>query len=105
MTEHLAGISRGDLDRARFVIVPVLQPGVSAMTLGRFVFIRRGALDDPALLHHELVHVRQWREQGMVGFLVAYLSAYFRGRLRGLGHWEAYRAIPAEIEARECSGR
>ncbi|HLF99960.1 MAG TPA: DUF4157 domain-containing protein [Acidimicrobiia bacterium] len=105
MTDALGGITRADLERARIIPLPFLQPGVSAMTLGRFIFIRRTALDDPALLHHELVHVRQWREQGIVAFLGTYLAAYFRGRLSGLGHWDAYRAIPQEIEARELSGR
>lgn len=105
MSDPLGGITRADLDRARIVPVPFLQPGVSAMTLGRFILVRRTALDDLALLHHELVHVRQWREQGIVGFLRAYLTAYFQGRLAGLGHWDAYRAIPQEVEARELSGR
>lgn len=100
-----AGVTRHDLERARLVIVPFLQPRVSATTLGRFVFMKRSAVGDVALFHHELVHVRQWREQGVVGFLTAYLGAYFRGRFAGLGHWEAYRAIPAETEARELAGR
>lgn len=85
--------------------VPFLVPGVAAMTLGRRVLVRRDRLDDVGLLHHELVHVRQWREQGPVRFPVSYLAAYARGRLRGLGHHEAYRAVPAEVEARELAGR
>ena len=98
----LSGITRADLDRARVVPVPFVSPGSAAMTLGRWILIRRDRLDDAALLHHELVHVRQWREQGVLGFLTRYLSAYLRGRLRGLGHWDAYRGIPAEAEASQC---
>ena len=61
--------------------------------------VRRRAADDAALLAHELVHVRQWRELGVVGFLVRYVGAYLRWRLRGYGHWAAYRRIPLEVEA------
>jgi hypothetical protein len=103
--EPLAGVTRADLDRARIHPVRLLPPGTSAMTFGRHVLVRRDRLGDAALLHHELVHVRQWREQGVAGFLARYLAAYLRGRLRGLGHWDAYRAIPAEREAREAAGR
>lgn len=98
-------IERRDLERARVVPVPWLPPGVAAMTLGHLVLLHRRHLDDPDLLAHELVHVRQWRELGAPRFLWAYLTAYLRGRLRGLGHREAYRAIPLEVEAREVAGR
>ena len=73
--------------------------GASAITLGRVVSVRRRAADDARLLAHELVHVRQWRELGVVGFLVRYVGAYVRWRLRGYGHWAAYRRIPLEVEA------
>jgi hypothetical protein len=98
-------VSRADLDAACIHPVRRLTPGSAAMTLGRHVLIRRERLGDAALLHHELVHVRQWREQGVVGFLARYLAAYLRGRAAGMGHWDAYRAIPAEAEAREAAGR
>lgn len=98
-----ATVDRASLESVRIVPVPRLTPGVSAMTLGRWVLVRRDRLGDVDLLVHELVHVRQWREQGAVRFLSRYLSAYLRGRLRGLGHWEAYRAVPAEVEARETT--
>jgi len=82
----------------------LLTPGVSAMTLGSTILVRRDRADDPVLLHHELVHVRQWRERGVVGFLVPYVRDYLAGRRRGLGHWDAYLAIPAEVEARRLAG-
>lgn len=99
------GVTRVDLEAARIVPVPFLVPGVAAITFGRRILVRRDRLDDVGLVHHELVHVRQWREQGPVLFVVSYLTAYVRGRLRGLGHHEAYRAVPAEVEARELAGR
>jgi hypothetical protein len=94
-----------DRERARLVTVPVLTPGVAGMTLGRWILLRRGHEHDPDLVGHELVHVRQWRELGPLRFLWRYLAAYLRGRRRGLGHAEAYAAIPFEQEARALTGR
>ena len=74
-------------------------PGASATTLGRFIFIRERSLGSDRLLRHELVHVRQWRELGVPGFLRRYLTAYLRWRVRGYPHWSAYRRIPLEVEA------
>jgi hypothetical protein len=93
-----------DRERARLVTVPVLTPGIAGMTLGRWILLRRGHEHDPALVGHELVHVRQWRELGPARFLWRYLGAYLRARLRGLRHRDAYAAIPLEQEARAISG-
>jgi len=94
-----------DVARARILVVPWLTPGVGAMTLGRVILLRRDQRDDDALLAHELVHVRQWRELGAGRFLWRYLGAYARGRAAGLSHQRAYEAIPLEVEARELAGR
>lgn len=94
-----------DLERTRIVVVPRLASGVAGMTLGRWILLRRGHDRDRVLLAHELVHVRQWRELGGARFLVRYLGAYARGRMRGLGHHDAYEAIPEEREARALAGR
>ena len=94
-----------DVARARIIDVPRLTPGVAAMTLGRIILLRRDHATDEALLAHELVHVRQWRELGTVRFLWRYLGAYARGRRAGLGHQRAYEAIPLEVEARTLAGR
>lgn len=74
-------------------------PGASAITIGRVVAVRRRAAADERLLRHEREHVAQWRRHGVVGFLVRYVGAYARWRLRGFGHWGAYRRIPLEVEA------
>lgn len=92
-----------DRARARVVVVGWLTPGTAAMTLGRWILVRRGHEQDRGLLAHEMVHVRQWRERGVVGFIVAYVGEYLRSRRRGLGHWAAYRAISFEVEARTLS--
>ena len=73
--------------------------GAAAITLGRVVSVRRASSDDARLLAHELVHVRQWRELGAVRFLARYVGSYLAWRLRGYGHWAAYRRIPLEVEA------
>ncbi len=94
-----------DVARARIVDVPWLTPGVAAMTLGPLILLRRDHAGDETLLAHELVHVRQWRELGAGRFLWRYLSAYARHRAAGLGHQQAYAAIPLEVEARDLAGR
>jgi hypothetical protein len=74
-------------------------PGAAAITIGRVVSVRRGREDDEHLIRHEMVHVRQWEELGYVGFLWRYVGTYLGWRLRGYGHWAAYRRIPLECEA------
>ncbi|HVW32125.1 MAG TPA: DUF4157 domain-containing protein [Acidimicrobiia bacterium] len=98
-------VPRADLARARILDVPWLTPGVAAITFGPLILLRRDHAGDEALVAHELVHVRQWRELGVPRFLWRYLSAYARGRASGLGHQAAYEAIPLEVEARALAGR
>jgi hypothetical protein len=74
-------------------------PGAAAITIGRVISVRRGFAHQERLLRHELVHVEQWRRLGIAGFLARYLGGYLRWRLRGYGHWAAYRRIPLEVEA------
>ena len=76
-----------------------MPPGAAAWTLGSLVIVRRGREASAHLLAHELEHVRQYREQGVVAFLARYLVAYAGLRLRGWDHRAAYRRIPAEITA------
>ena len=61
--------------------------------------MRPDAADSRRLIRHERVHVRQWRDAGLFGFLSTYVASYLRWRLRGYPHAGAYRRIPAEIEA------
>jgi hypothetical protein len=82
-----------------WLLVGPAAPGAIATTLGSLILMRRRGVGDAQLLRHELEHVRQWREQGPVGFLRRYLGAYLSWRLRGYPHWAAYRRIPHEIEA------
>jgi hypothetical protein len=86
-------------DGAVIIVSRLVAPGAAATTLGRFVFVRSSAARSERLMRHELVHVRQWRALGVVGFLRRYLWAYLCWRLRRYPHWAAYRRIPQEVEA------
>ncbi len=74
-------------------------PGAAAWTLGSLVIVRRGRETSAHLLAHELEHVRQYRDLGVIGFLSRYLVGYLALRLRGWNHQAAYRRLPAEITA------
>ncbi|HLU52551.1 MAG TPA: hypothetical protein VK011_03045 [Acidimicrobiia bacterium] len=83
---------------------------VAAVTAPWAVYVRPQALtsSDTAiarLVVHELVHWRQWHTLGVVGFLRSYLGDYFRGRMRGLTHRQAYLEITLEQEAAEAARR
>ena len=69
-----------------------------AITLGRRIYVAAGHASD-ALLRHELVHVRQAGELGVLRFLWRYVAEYVRNRRRGMAHDDAYRAISFEAEA------
>lgn len=85
-------------DHWRWIGGPV-PPGSAGITLGPLVILRRRSAASARLVRHELVHVRQWREQGALRFALRYVGSYLRWRLRGYPHDGAYRRIPAEIEA------
>ena len=79
---------------------------VGAMTVMSRIFMRPDliARPDARLLVHELVHVRQWRTEGFVRFLLTYALDYVRARLRGAAHGEAYGSIRYEVEAVSIAG-
>jgi hypothetical protein len=72
--------------------------GADGITLGSLVIVRRGKAS-PYLLRHELVHVRQWKRFGVLGFAVRYIGPYITWRVRRKDHRGAYLRIPLEIEA------
>ena len=72
---------------------------------GSTIYLRKGVFqpettDGLALLAHEIAHCQQYERLGTRRFLVRYVWAYCRNRLRGMNHDAAYRDIPFEIEAR-----
>src|SRR3954469_23553524 len=89
---------RRDGDHWLLIAGPV-PPGADAITIGSVISVRGAVADDKHLLRHEEEHVRQWHRLGPVRFLWRYVGSYIRWRVRGYGHWAAYRRIPLEVEA------
>lgn len=82
--------------------------GIQGVTIHKLVFVDREVLlGDPQrlgrLVIHELVHVRQFRDAGYVGFMARYIRDYAAGLLVGKNLREAYLDIAAEREARELT--
>lgn len=87
--------------RVRVVRLPMPGP-YAGITFGRVVVLGRDVPADggSSLLAHELVHVRQWSDLGVIGFSARYLSQFASGLVR-LRSWKAaYHQIGAEREAR-----
>lgn len=83
----------------RVVVGGPVPPQAEAITLGKTIFVRKRSREHHGLMAHELVHVRQFKELGIVRFLARYVGSYLRYRLSGYGHMAAYRRIPLEVEA------
>lgn len=90
---------------------------VHGMTVGRYIFIKPSIIKideneklriNKNLLAHEVAHVIQFQQLGLVGFLAKYLKDYFvilgqKGSLHSAARTEAYWEIPHEIEARDAA--
>lgn len=74
--------------------------GIRGMVLYPFVLY---ASENPSeeIRRHEMVHVRQIRETGVLRFYLKYVFEYLSLRSRGHRHDAAYRGISFEIEAFE----
>ena len=55
------------------------------------------------LITHELVHVEQWRRFGGLRLIARYAGDYVGGLVRTRSHWEAYRGVRTEVEARAAA--
>ena len=85
-------------------------PGTDAITLRRTIYFGGHYHDDfaaadtnaQALLLHEMTHIRQWAELGVVGFLLRYARDFLStgGDRRAMYHFEPRDPFPeARIEA------
>ena len=74
-----------------------IMPEWAAITIGRLIFSWRPL--SAAEMAHELVHVRQWRENGFFHFIVRYMRESERAAKAGL---DRYRDNRFEIEARKA---
>ena len=95
-------IPRALAARVRVYEIRALPGSYVGITLGRHVCLATDVPDDgqSLLLAHELVHVRQWHEQGVIGFGRRYVGAFLRSIPKTRSWNASYRAIPAEVEAR-----
>lgn len=77
--------------------------GFHGICLVNWIFFTRDVADDgeSTLLAHELIHVRQWQQRGVFGYLSWYLRS-FGTCLRKQRRWmPAYHDIEAELEAKQ----
>ena len=77
---------------ARFSHVMLADP--VALTAGQGIYVQKGIEDDPMVLRHELVHVRQYQQIGRKRFLRRYILECLI---------EGYNCAPLEKEARRLS--
>jgi hypothetical protein len=80
----------------------------SGITLGRYIYIQQQLFGpamqlDPTLVVHEVAHVAQYLRDGHLTFLTRYLFDYAQNLRRGLPDYQAYLAIPYEVEARHVA--
>lgn len=74
--------------------------GINGIVLWPFI-LYADSEPHPRVRNHEAIHADQIRRTGVRKFYARYLREYFRGRLAGLSHDEAYRNISFEKEAYE----
>lgn len=89
--------------------------GIVAVSLPIGVFVQPGVMErfrsgaEPErwgpLIVHELMHLEQWRRLGALRHVSQYVGDYVRSRFQGYGHWESYRAIRLEVEARDAAAQ
>jgi hypothetical protein len=71
---------------------------VDGIVLYPFVFFS-AANPNQILINHEMIHVEQIKECGVVKFYMSYLWQYISFRFKGSGHYQAYMSISFEKEA------
>jgi hypothetical protein len=91
---------------ARGIVAMALPWGVF-VTPATFAKMAEGAAADSMgpLVVHELAHLDQFARLGVIRHVVLYLGDYLRARLTGSRHWDAYRAVRLEVDARRIAGR
>jgi hypothetical protein len=81
-----------------------IMPTWLAITIRNWIFAWRPL--DEAELAHELVHVRQWRENGFFGYIRRYMSASSSAKKAGGDRYtenrfeQEAREVEAEVRAR-----
>ena len=70
---------------------------IGGITLFPFIFIKGEGND--RLIRHESIHIMQYRETLVLGFLVIYLWDFVHGFVKYRNYDDAYRSIRFEQEA------
>lgn len=87
------------------VVAVFLGRHVQAITIVRTIMVNPKIFDrvvegsEPELVAHELIHVAQWEDSGILAFAWDYARDYLRLRLLGATHDAAYRSIGFEYQA------
>lgn len=86
---------------------------IAAIALPWGIYVRPHVMDrlragrepqrNARLIMHELVHVEQWRRLGGLRLIGRYAADYLLGLARHRSHWEAYRGVRTEVEARAAA--
>jgi len=89
------------LKNVKVIKMPRISKTFTGITLGKYIFLSKKLEYDgkSLLIAHELVHVRQWHELGVIGFLWKYLSEFFKGLVKEKNWMKAYNKISLEQEA------
>lgn len=72
---------------------------VEAIVLWPFILVAADKMHE-RLWRHEMKHWEQIQKYSVIGFYIMYLFYYFKNRIKGMDHFDAYWEIPFEIEAR-----
>jgi hypothetical protein len=110
--DHVACALRARLHRGRLARLANRLLRAEAFVVGRRIFLSSAAATEVAretprgrqILAHELAHVRQFEELGILRFFRLYAADYLRARLAGASHGQAYASIGFEREARRAEG-
>jgi len=93
--------------KVRIFKIPEITKLFRGITIGRWIFLTKELPCDGKsnLIAHELVHVRQWVELGILGFLSRYLSEFFKKLIKTRNWMKSYYQISLECQAREEAAR
>jgi hypothetical protein len=73
------------------------RPNIGGITLFPFIFLKDEG--DDRIIRHESIHIAQYRELFVVGFLFLYLWDFVHGLVKYRSYDDAYRSIRFEREA------
>lgn len=83
-----------------FVIKYLTPKGFRGITIFPFVFLSREEdREDPVMLNHERIHIRQQIEMLLLPFFIWYGAEYLLRLLKHKNYHQAYRSISFEREA------